>query len=147
MLQEGNGTPLQYSCLKNPMDGEAWWATVHGVTKSWTWLRDCTFHFHPLEKEMATHFSVLASGISWTEEPGGSQSMGSKWVGHDLAQHSPIRWMTKYKGHLSHLTHIQKSLTGIDQISIIFIIIFSQWKIASKVWNYWGRVGIIPRLK
>ena len=59
---EGNGTPLQYSCLKNPMDGGAWWAAVHGVLKSWTGLNDFTFtfHFHALEKEMATHSSVLA---------------------------------------------------------------------------------------
>ena len=59
---EGNGTPLQYSCLENPMDGGAWWAAVHGVTKSWTRLSDFTFtfHFHALEKEMATHSSVLA---------------------------------------------------------------------------------------
>ena len=54
---EGNGTPLQYSCLENPMDGGAWWAAVHGVTKSRTRLSDCTFtfHFHALEKEMAIH--------------------------------------------------------------------------------------------
>ena len=59
---EGNGTPLQYSCLENPMDGGAWWAAVHGVAKSRTQLRDftLTFHFHALEKEMATHSSVLA---------------------------------------------------------------------------------------
>ena len=59
---EGNGTPLQYSCLENPMDGGAWWAAVHGVTKSRTRLSDFTFtfHFHALEKEMATHSSVLA---------------------------------------------------------------------------------------
>ena len=62
LLGEGNGTPLQYSCLENPMDGEAWWAVVHGVAKSWTRLNDftLTFHFHALEKEMATHSSVLA---------------------------------------------------------------------------------------
>ena len=60
--REGNGTPLQYSCLENPMDGGAWWAAVHGVAKSWTRLSDFTFtfHFHALEKEMATHSSVLA---------------------------------------------------------------------------------------
>ena len=58
--REGNGTPLQYSCLENPMDGGAWWAAVHGVAKSWTQLSDFTFHFHALEKEMATHSSVLA---------------------------------------------------------------------------------------
>ena len=59
---EGNGTPLQYSCLENPMDGRAWWAAVHGVTRSRTRLSDFTvfFHFHALEKEMATHSSVLA---------------------------------------------------------------------------------------
>ena len=53
---EGNGTPLQYSCLKNPMDGGAWWAAVHGVAKSRTRLSNFpfTFHFHALEKEMAT---------------------------------------------------------------------------------------------
>ena len=61
-LGEGNGTPLQYSCLENPMDGGAWWAAVHGVAKSQTGLSDftLTFHFHALEKEMATHSSVLA---------------------------------------------------------------------------------------
>ena len=59
---EGNGNPLQYCCLENSMDGGAWWAAVHGVTKSWTQLSNFsfTFHFHALEKEMATHSSVLA---------------------------------------------------------------------------------------
>ena len=59
---EGNGTPLQYSCLENPMDGGAWWAAVHGVAKSQTRLSDFTFpfHFHALKKEMATHSSVLS---------------------------------------------------------------------------------------
>ena len=61
-LGDGNGTPLQYSCLENPTDGGAWWAAVHGVTKSSTGLINFTFtfHFHALEKEMATHLSVLA---------------------------------------------------------------------------------------
>ena len=68
---EGNGTPLQYSCLENPMDGGAWKAAVHGVTKSRARLSDFTFtfHFHALEKEMATHSSVLAWRIPGTEEP------------------------------------------------------------------------------
>ena len=59
---EGNGTPLQYSCLENPMDGGAWWATVHGVTKSWTRLSDFTFTFSLscIGEGMATHSSVLA---------------------------------------------------------------------------------------
>ena len=62
---EGNGTPLQYSCLENPMGGGAWWAAVHGVAKNRTQLSDFTFtfHFHALEKEMATHSSVLAWSI------------------------------------------------------------------------------------
>ena len=81
---EGNGTPLQYSCLENPMDGGVWWAAVHGVAKSQTGLSDFTFtfHFHALEKEMATHSSVLAWRIPGTGEPGRLQSMGSHRVGH-----------------------------------------------------------------
>ena len=65
---EGDGTPLQYSCLENPMDGGAWYAAVHGVAKSRTRLSDFTFifHFHALEKEMATHSSVLAWKIPGT---------------------------------------------------------------------------------
>ena len=58
-FREGSGTPLQYSCLENPMDRGAWWAAVHGVSESRTRLSDFTFHFHALEKEMATHSSVL----------------------------------------------------------------------------------------
>ena len=67
-IVEGNGTPLLYSCLEDPMDRGAWWATVHGVAKSRTRLRDFTFtfHFHALEKEMATHSSVLAWRIPGT---------------------------------------------------------------------------------
>ena len=82
---EGNGTPLQYSCLENPMNGGAWWAAVHGITKSRTRLSDFTFpfHFHALEKEMATHSSVLAWRIPGTGEPGGLPSMGSHRVRHD----------------------------------------------------------------
>ena len=84
-IGEGNGTPLQYSCLENPMDRGAWWAAVHGVAKSWTRLSDftLTFHFHALEKEMATHSSVLAWRIPGMGEPGGLPSMGSHTVGHD----------------------------------------------------------------
>ena len=82
---EGNGTPLQYSCLENPMDRGAWWAAVHGVAKSRTWLSDYTFtfHLHALEKEMATHSSVFAWRIPGTREPGGLPSMGSHRVRHD----------------------------------------------------------------
>ena len=81
---EGNGNPLRYSCLENSSDGGAWWATVHGITKSRTRLNDFTFsfHFHALEKEMATHFSVIAWKIPGKVEPGGLPSMGLHRVGH-----------------------------------------------------------------
>ena len=83
---EGNGNPLQYSCLENPMDGGAWWAAVHGVAKSQARLSDFTFtfHFHTLEKETATtHSGVLAWRIPGMGEPGGLPSLGSHRVGHD----------------------------------------------------------------
>ena len=84
-IGEGNGTPLQYSCLENPMDGGAWWAAVHEVAKSRTRLSDFTFtfHFHALEKELATHSSVRAWRIPGMGEPDGLLSMGSHRVGHD----------------------------------------------------------------
>ena len=129
---EGNGNPLQCSCLENPRDRGAWWAAVYGVTESWTRLKQLssssmhvcqrrqwhptpvllpgkshgqrslwaavhgvaksrtrlndftfTFHFHALEKAMATHSSVLAWRISGIGEPGGLPSMGLHRVGHD----------------------------------------------------------------
>ena len=126
-IREGNGNPLQCSCLENPRDGGAWWAAVygaaqsrtrlkrlslwaslaqrspassllaregagcgsvgivHGVTKSQTRMRDFTFtfHFHALEKEMATHSSFLAWRIPGMWEPSWLSSMGSHRVGHD----------------------------------------------------------------
>ena len=84
-IGEGNGTPLQYSCLENPMDRGAWKAAIHGFAKSRTRLSDFTFtfHFHALEKEMATHSSVPAWRLPGTGEPGGLPSMGSHRVGHD----------------------------------------------------------------
>ena len=85
LSREGNGTPLQYSCLENPMGRGAWWAAVHGVAKSRTRLSSFTFtfHFRALEKDLATHSSVLAWRIPGTGEPGGLPSMGSHRVGHD----------------------------------------------------------------
>ena len=71
---EGNGNPLQYSCMENPMDRGAWQATVHGVSKS---------QEHPLEKEMATHSSTLAWKIPWMEEPGRLQSIWLQRVRHN----------------------------------------------------------------
>jgi len=84
-LATSKGTPLQYSCLENPMDGGVWKAVVHGVAEGWTRLSDFTFtfHFYALEKEMATHSSVLAWRIPGTGKPDGLLSMGSHRVGHD----------------------------------------------------------------
>ena len=84
-IGEGNGNPLQCSCLENPRDRGAWWAAVHGVAKSQRRLSDftLTFHFHALEKEMATHSSVAAWRIPGMGEPGGLPSMGSHRVRHD----------------------------------------------------------------
>ena len=85
LFREGNGNPLQYSWLEDPMDRGAWWDAVHGVSTSRTRLSDFTFtfHCHALEKEMATHSSVLAWKFPGTGEPGGLLSMGSYRVGHD----------------------------------------------------------------
>ena len=84
-MGEGNGTPPQYSCLETATDGGALWTAVHGVAESQTRLSDFpfTFHFHALEKEMATHSSVLSWRIPGTGEPGGLPSVGSHRVGHD----------------------------------------------------------------
>ena len=85
MAREGDSTLLQYSCLENLMDRGAWQAAVHGVAKSWTRLSDFpfTFHFYALQKEMATHSTVLAWRIPGMEQPGGLPSTGSHRVGHD----------------------------------------------------------------
>ena len=82
---EENGKLPQYSCLENPMDGGAWQATVHGVAMSRTRLSEFTFTFpfHALEKEMATHSSILVWRIPGTEELGGLPSMWSHRVEED----------------------------------------------------------------
>ena len=74
------------------MDRGAWWATVHGVAKSRTRLGDFpfTFHFPSLEKEMATHSSILARRTPWTEEPGGLQSIGSKELDMKVKSESEV---------------------------------------------------------
>ena len=96
VVGEGNGTPLQYSCRENPMDGGACWAAVHGVAKSQTRLNDFTFtfHFHALEKEMATHSSVLAWRIPGMGEPGGLPFYG-------VAQsRTRLKWLSSSSGML-----------------------------------------------
>ena len=82
---EINPHTYRHPCLENPKDRGSWWAAVHGVANSWTRLSDFpfAFHFHALEKEMATHPSVLAWRIPGTGEPGGLPSLQLHRVGHD----------------------------------------------------------------
>ena len=110
---EGNGTPLQYSCLENPMDREAWQAAVHGVDEGQTRLSDFTFtfHFHALEKEMATHSSVLAWRIPGTVEPDGCRLWGRTELDMTEAtqQHQQLTQDTEYciqKISVAHIFHI-----------------------------------------
>ena len=93
---DSNDTPLQYFCLENPMDGGAWWAAVHGVTKSRRRLDDFTFtfYFHALEKAMAPHSSTLAWKIPWPEEPGRLQSTKS-WT--RLSDFTFMHWRRKWQ--------------------------------------------------
>ena len=84
-IGEGNGNPLQCYCLENPRDRGVWWAAIYGVAEGQTRANDFTFtfHFHALEKEMATHSSVIAWRLPGTGEPGGLPSMGWHRVGHN----------------------------------------------------------------
>ena len=117
---EGTGNPLQYSRLENPMDGGAWWAAVHGVAKNQIQLSafTFTFHFHALEKEMATHSSVLAWRISGTGEPGGLLFRGLHRVGHDqcdLAAAAEWRYLaehTKDTAETPERSHLRKRIGG-----------------------------------
>ena len=116
---EGNGTPLQYSCLENLMDGGARMAAVHGVTGSRTRLSDFrfTFHIHALEKEMATHSSVLAWRIPGMGEPGGLPSMGSHRVGHDWSDLAASAEMTS-------LTCILQNKIMVMTLIIIVVVLY-----------------------
>ena len=109
-VAEGNGTPLQCSRLENPMDGGAWWAAVHGVAKSRTRVSDflLTFHFHALEKEMATHSNVLVWRIPGMAEPDGLLSMGSHRVRHSWSNLAAAAVSSQGKRHFVETLKMSK---------------------------------------
>ena len=119
---ESNGTPLQYSCLENPMDRGAWKAAVHEVAEGQTRLSDFTFtfHFHALEKEMATHSSALAWRIPGTGESGGLPSIGSHRVRHDWSDLAASACYLKFRHNngkiLFPLEFVYKSVYNLKQI-------------------------------
>ena len=148
---EGTGTPLQYSCLENPMDRGAWWAAVHGVIKSLTLLSDFTFtsHFHALETEMATHSSVLAWRIPGTGEPGGLPSMRSHRVGHDwidLAAVAAWRELTEAEWRTSptQLTYHSRKLVPAVGSSPCGLLHMVAWDSSQHGGGWVPRVGIPP---
>ena len=144
-------------------NGKAWWAAVHGVAKSWTGLSDFTFtfHFHALEKEMATHSSVLAWRIPGTEEPGGLPSMGSHRVGHDwsdlaaaaaAAENRP-NWNKAFRdSHIGSKTH--QKVCGLWEpvfrggswrclwfsLSFTSVLLFTPWLDAHLYYSHFGSV-------
>ena len=135
---EGNSNPLQYPCLENPMDGGAWYAAVHGVSKSWTQLSDFTFtfHFHALEKEMATHSSVLAWRLPGMGEPGGLPSMGSHRVGHDWSDLAAAAAEGHIVARLKRLLYIV--LTGFIPIIYLFAMKWWDWMLWSLFSECWA---------
>ena len=149
-IGEGNGNPFQCSCLENPMDGGAWWAAVHGVAKTQTQLSDFTFtfHFHALEKEMATHSSVLAWRIPGTGEPGGLPSMGLHRVRHDwsdLAAVAAFYYLNFLKCHdvaYRSLVKIKsgrkKALNGYKELTAQTRITVREWR-SEWIWKTFCR--------
>ena len=133
--------PLQYSCLENPMDGGAWWAAVHGIAKSRIWLSNFTFtfHVHALEKEMATHSSVLAWRIPGTGEPGGPLFMGSHRVGHDWSDLAAAAAYSTQR--LIYWWQVPFTLGGISAINRHFLSL-AKWEILSAlsyfIFNFFG---------
>ena len=138
----GNGKPLQYSCLENPVDGGAWWATLHGVATSRTRLSDFTFtfHFHTMEKEMATHSGVLAWRIPGTGEPGGLLSMGlhrgrHNWIDLAAAAYTYIYMLMRilettdirlgYVYCISSLSNLNVLIKEIKRKTYIYIYIYT----------------------
>ena len=142
---DGNGTPLLYSCLENPMDRGAWWAAVHWVAKSRTWLSDFTFtfHFHSLEREMATHSSVLAWRIPGMGEPGGLPSMGSHRVRHDWSDLAAAAAVLELRNSLtptSPLPHIMDICSGLHCVPPKFIC----WRPNPQHLRKWLYLEMVP---
>ena len=126
--EEGSGTPLQYSCLENPMDRGAWWAAVHGVTKSQTWLSDFPFTFmHWRRKRQPT--PVFLPGESQGREPGGLLSMGSHGVGHDWSDLAVAGNGRPKDGKQSHVAKGREAVSG--EVSSPYLII--KWHSAKEL--------------
>ena len=157
-LFTSSGTPLQYSCLENPMDGGAWWATVRGVAGSRTRLSDFTFtfHFHALEKEMATHSSVLALRIPGMGEPGGLPSMGSRRVGHDWSDLAVAAAFTSSV----YISKYQYNWVWRLWLSQLHVWIYLVWRCQGCCWTSYNaqysppqqrithlKISIVPRLR
>ena len=133
MVGEGNGIPLQYSCLENPMDRGAWKAAVHGIAEGWTQLSDFafTFHFDALEKETATHSSVLAWRIPGTGEPGGLLSMRSHRVGHDWSNLAAELHTTEIELNCSHFGSL------LDTLCMVYIFLSFYFQLFTSLCLLW----------
>ena len=145
---EGNGNPLQYSCLDHPMDGGASWAAVRGVAEGRTRLSDftLTFHFHAAEKEMATHSSVLAWRIPGMGEPGGLPSMGWHRVGHDWIDLAVAAAAAVLCLNIWLRTFLCTTLSFLDFFVVDFIFLhpFSFFNIIFSIiyfWLHWAFLG------
>ena len=129
-IGEENGNPLQCSCPESPRDGGAWWAAVSGVAQSRTQLNNFTFtfNFHALEKETATHSSVLAWRIPGMGEPGGLLSVGSHRVGHDwsnlAAACSPNGTLPKFPKQCSFQEATDSDISSQCRVSGKFTVLF-----------------------
>ena len=158
--REGSGTPLQYSCLENPMDGRVWWAAVHGVAKSRTRVSyfTFTFHFHALEKEMTTHSSILAWRIPGMEEPGVLPSMGSHRVRHDwnnlaaaaAAQQSKTQFSTQLvPSHQASCTSLLSSSTRghTEKIRSTVLLASRTNNTITESYPKWKEIRLCPRFR
>ena len=129
------------------MDGGPWWAAVHAVVKSQTQLSDFsfTFHFHALEKEMATHSSVLAWRIPGTGEPGGLPSMGSQRVGHDWSDLAAAAAMLDVNYYGFHIVSRVYTIS-VASLLMLTLIIWLRWYL-SGVLNLLFSLSIVYSLE